>query len=94
VENLCKEIDVKKKSGLALLQQVGLLTKRLEAAKELGQTVVDMYIAALWQFGGSTSDLPEETSAFGLFAWLKAHLEKLPSFVGGTVDFGALCGCY
>jgi hypothetical protein len=51
-----------------------------------------MYIAALWQFGGSTFDLPEETSAFGLFAWLKVHLEKLPSFVGGTVDFGALAG--
>jgi hypothetical protein len=54
--------------------------------------VVDMYIAALWQFGGSTSDLLEEPSAFSLFAWLKAHLEKLPAFVRGAVDFGALVG--
>jgi hypothetical protein len=91
-KNLHKEIDAEKKSGLALQQQVGLLMTRLEAAKELGQTVVDMYIAALWQFGGSTSNLPEEPFAFSLFAWLKAHLEKLPAFIGGTVDFGALAG--
>jgi hypothetical protein len=46
-ENLRKEIDAEKKSGLALQQQVGLLTKHLEAAKESGQTVVDLYVAAL-----------------------------------------------
>jgi hypothetical protein len=71
-----------------------LLTKRLEAAKELGQTMVDLYVAALWQFSGSTSDLPEEPSALSIFAWLKVHLEKLLAFVGGAVDFRALCGCY
>jgi hypothetical protein len=32
--------------------------KRLEASKELGQTMVDLYVAALLQFGDSTSDLP------------------------------------
>jgi hypothetical protein len=64
VERLRKEIDAEKKSGLALQQQVGLLTKHLEAAKELGQTVVDMYIVALWPFGSSTSDLPEEPTVF------------------------------
>jgi hypothetical protein len=77
---------------LALQQQVGLLTKHLEVAKELGQTVVDMYIAALWPFGSSTSNLPEEPTAFSLFTWLKAHLEKLPTFVRGAVNFGALAG--
>jgi hypothetical protein len=91
-ENLHKEIDAEKKSGLALQQQVGLLTKHLEVAKEPGQMVVDLYVAALWQFGGSTSDLPEEPSALSLFAWLKAHLEKLPVFVEGAVDFRALAG--
>jgi hypothetical protein len=54
--------------------------------------VVDRYVAALLQFGGSTSDLLEEPSALSLFAWLKAHLEKLSVFVGGAVDFGALAG--
>jgi seryl-tRNA synthetase len=46
-ENLREEIDAEKKSGLAQQQQVGLLTKRLEASKELGQTMVDLYVAAL-----------------------------------------------
>jgi seryl-tRNA synthetase len=62
-ENLHEEIDVEKKSGLAQQQQVGLLMKRLEASKELGQTMVDLYVAALLQFGSSTSDLPEEPFA-------------------------------
>jgi hypothetical protein len=48
MENLRKEIDAEKKSGLAQQQQVGLLMTHLEAAKEFGQMVVDMYIAALW----------------------------------------------
>jgi hypothetical protein len=29
---------------------------------------------------------------FSLFTWLKAHLEKLPTFVRGAVNFGALAG--
>jgi hypothetical protein len=54
--------------------------------------VVDLYVVALLQFGGSTSNLPEEPSALSLFAWLKAHLLKLLAFVGGAVDFRALAG--
>jgi hypothetical protein len=48
------------------------------------------YSAVLGEFGDSTSALSEEPSAFNLLSWLKAHVEKLPSFVGGAVDFGAL----
>jgi hypothetical protein len=31
-----------------------------------------------------------QPSAFNLLSWLKAHVEKLPAFVEGTVDFGSL----
>jgi hypothetical protein len=51
-----------------------------------------LYVDALEQFGGSTSSLLEEPSAFNIFSWLKAHFEKLHSFVGGAADFGALAG--
>jgi hypothetical protein len=51
-----------------------------------------MYVAALGQFGGSTSDMLEEPTAFSLLSWLKAHVEKLPTFVEGAANFGALTG--
>jgi hypothetical protein len=51
-----------------------------------------MFVAALGQFGGSTSDMPEEPITFNLLSWLKAHVKKLPAFVGGAADFGALAG--
>jgi hypothetical protein len=35
-------------------------------------------------------DMPEEPTAFSLLFWLKTHVEKLPTFVGGAADFGAL----
>jgi hypothetical protein len=53
-DNLRKELNAEKESGLAPQQQVGLLTERLEAAKGLGLAIVKMYVAALGQFGGST----------------------------------------
>jgi hypothetical protein len=34
--------------------------------------------------------MPKEPTSFTLLSWLKAHVEKLPDFVGGAVDFGAL----
>jgi hypothetical protein len=43
----------------------------------------------LRRFGGTTS-LPEEPSTLNIFTWLKSNLAKLPDFVGGAVDFGAL----
>jgi hypothetical protein len=92
VDNLWKELNAEKVLGLALQQQVALLTECLEATKGLGLATVKMYVAALGQFGGSTSDMPEEPTDFSLLSWLKAHVEKLPAFVGGAADFGALAG--
>jgi hypothetical protein len=91
-DNLRKETDAEKKSSLALQQQVELLTGRLEAAKGLALATMKMYVVMLEQFGGSISDMPEEPTAFNLLSWLKAHVEKLPAFVRGAVDFGALAG--
>jgi hypothetical protein len=36
--------------------------------------------------------MPEEPTTFSLLSWLKTHVEKLPAFVGGAADFGALAG--
>jgi methylthioribose-1-phosphate isomerase len=66
-ESLRKAIDAEKESGLMLQQQVGLLTRCLEAAKELGLTMVKMYVDTLGQFGSSTFDLLEEPTTFSLF---------------------------
>jgi hypothetical protein len=64
--------------------------RRVHEAKAVGLAAAKLYVDALEQFGGSTSSLPEELSAFNIFSSLKAHFEKLPSFVEGAVDFGAL----
>jgi hypothetical protein len=48
------------------------------------------YKAAIEGFGGSTSALPDEASAFNLLTWLRAHVEKIPSFMGGAIDFASL----
>jgi hypothetical protein len=64
----------------------------LEAAEELGLATARMYEGALGQFSGITSDLPKGPTAFNLLSWLKAHAHKLPSFVGGAIDYGALAG--
>jgi hypothetical protein len=92
IDNLRKELDAKQESDLALQQQVAILPERLEATKGLGLATTKMYVAALGQFGGSMSDMPKEPTAFNLLSWLKAHVEKLPAFVRGTADFGALAG--
>jgi hypothetical protein len=89
-DNLRKELDAKQESNLALQQQVALLMERLEATKGQGLATAKMYVAALGQFGGSMSDMPKELTAFNLLSWLKAHVEKLPAFIRGTTDFGAL----
>jgi hypothetical protein len=34
--------------------------------------------------------LPEDPLALNIFTWLKSNLAKLPDFVVGAVDFGAL----
>ena len=43
-----------------------------------------------WSIWGATSSLPEEPSALNILTWLKSNFAKLPNFVGGAVDFGAL----
>jgi hypothetical protein len=58
--------------------------------KAVGLAAAKLYVDALEQFGGSTSSLSEELSAFNIFSWLKAHFEILPSFVEGAIDFEAL----
>jgi hypothetical protein len=89
-DNLRKEVDAERESSAALKAQVDMLTKRLEDAKAIGLAVAELYVGALEHFGGSTSSLPSEPSAFNIFSWMKANFVKLPDFVGGTVDFGAL----
>ena len=69
---------------------MNLLTQRLEDAKELGVAAAELYADNLEQFGGSTSALSTKPSAFNIFSWMKANFVKLPNFIGGAVDFGAL----
>lgn len=72
------------------MSQVGLLTKQLEEAKTTGLAAAEMYHAALADFGGVTSSLPADASAFTIFGWTRSNFVKLPEFVGGAMDFAAL----
>ena len=47
-------------------------------------------MGTLEQFGGSTSALPTEPSAFNIFSWMKANFVKLRDFISGGVDFRAV----
>ena len=67
-----------------------MLTKRLEDAKAVGLATAEVYISALGQFGCVTSSLPPGPSAFSIFSLMKSNFTKLPNFIGGAVDFGAL----
>jgi hypothetical protein len=62
----------------------------MKAQEGLALITAETYKVALEKFGGQTSTLPEEASAFNLLTRLKSHMEKVPSFVGGVVDFAAL----
>jgi hypothetical protein len=62
----------------------------MEALEGLALITAETYKAAVEKFGGQISALPEEASAFNLLTWLKSHMEKVPSFMGGVVDFAAL----
>jgi hypothetical protein len=62
----------------------------MDALEGLALITTKTYKAAVEKFGGQTSALPEEASAFNLLTWLKYHVEKVPSYVGGAVDFAAL----
>ena len=89
-DNLRNEVDAERLSGAALKAQVDMLSKRLEDAKSIGLAVAELYVGALEQFRGSTSPLPSKPSVFNIFSWMKANFMKLPYFVGGVVNFGAL----
>jgi Asp-tRNA(Asn)/Glu-tRNA(Gln) amidotransferase C subunit len=89
-DNLRKDVDAERESSAALKEQVDILTKRLEDGKAARLAVAELYVGALEQFGGSTSSLPSEPSAFNILSWMKANFAKLPNFVSGAVDFGAL----
>jgi chromosome segregation ATPase len=89
-DNLLNVLDKEKQSRAALQEQVSLLRKRMEALEGLSLITTETYKAAVEKFGGQTSALLEEASAFNLLKWLKSHVEKVPSFVGGVVDFVAL----
>jgi hypothetical protein len=67
-KNFRLELDAEKQSSLALQQQVNLLSTRLKDTEELALTTAQAYVAALGEFGGSTSSLPEEPSAFNLLS--------------------------
>ena len=83
-------MDAKRESSAALKAQVDMLTKHLEDAKSIGLATAELYVVVLKCFGGSVSSLPSEPLAFNIFSWMKANFLKVPDFVGGAVDFGAL----
>lgn len=89
-EGMRKEVEAERQSSRALGAQVDLLMKRLEEAMSVGLSIARLYINALGEFGGVTTLLPSEPSAYSLFSWMKSNFAKLPGFVGGAVDFGAL----
>lgn len=83
-------VEAEKSSSNALATQINLMTRRLEEAKATGLATAGMYQVALNGFGGATSPLPADASTFGVFAWMKSNFAKLPEFIGGAVEFGAL----
>ena len=90
IKSLHKEVEAERQSNATLGAQVNLLTKRLEDASAIGLAVAELYIKSLGQFGGVTSPLPSEPSAYNILSLLKSNFVKLPDFVGGAIDFGAL----
>jgi len=62
----------------------------LEEARVAGVAAAELYRVALAGFSGATSPLPADASAYGILAWFKENVAKLPEFVGGAMDFGAL----
>ena len=55
-----------------------------------GVAAAELYRTTLAGFGGATSPLPADASAYGILAWFKENVAKMPKFVGGAMDFGAL----
>lgn len=89
-EGLRKEIEAERSLSQALEVQVEVLQKWLEDARAAGVAAAELYQSALASFGGTTSPLPIDASALGVFGWFKENLAKLPDFIRGAMDFGAL----
>jgi len=70
--------------------QFDMLQKRLEEERVAGVSATELYRAFLSGYGGSTSPLSADAFAYGILAWFKENIAKLPEFVGGTMDFGML----
>lgn len=91
-DGLRRELTAEKESAAALEQQLTVTTRLLDSVKDVLVATVERYQAVVAEFGGETSALPEEDSAFALASWLKRHLAKLPALIGGCTDCGALAG--
>jgi hypothetical protein len=80
---LCEELEAEWRS-------TSVMQSWLKDAHEQTTAVVGLYSNALSQFGGSTSAPPRCGDVGVSLAWLRSHVSKLPDFVGGAVDVGAL----
>ena len=49
-DNLRKEVDAERESGVALRAQIDVLFKRLEDPKSIGLAAAELYVGALEQF--------------------------------------------
>jgi L-lysine 2,3-aminomutase len=63
-DNLRNALDKEKQSSVALQEQVSLLRKQMQALEEFALITTETYKAVVEKFGGQTSALPEEASAF------------------------------
>lgn len=70
-ENLRAALEAEKKSNAALLLQVLELQKQMEALEGVALMTAETYKAVVEKYGGSTSALPSEATAFNLLSWLK-----------------------
>jgi hypothetical protein len=72
------------------------LKAAFEAERESCRTslmeVATLYATGLQTFGGITTELPTEGPLNDVAAWMKFNFSKLPEFIGGVSDFGALAG--
>jgi len=92
-KDLGEKLESEENNNRTLSAEVKALHGKLDGAASLGLSSAEAYKSALAEFGGVTTALPEDLSASALFGWFKENIAKLPAFVGGAVDYGAMsCG--
>jgi hypothetical protein len=91
-DGLCAALKLEQKSSAALQLQVSELQKQMEALEGIALVTAKTYKVAVEKYGGTTSTLPSEATPFNLLSWLKTHVEKFSSIMGGVADFRALVG--